>query len=159
MNESYRRAARVADFVGKIDRKAKRPKTDHRKPPPGVKLLPRADRIKLLLKRDGDRCQCGCMGVIGRAPVEIEHKIRLEMVRQLPDEQRAWYFSLANERLFIAGHQVAKSAQEAAERAHFNRLAATPRPTLGIMSNAKADRLRAKAEASERRLAAKSGRA
>ncbi len=101
-----------------------RRKQDHRKPPKGVKIAPRDVRIAFLLERDGSFCQCGCSQVIDPKRCEIEHFVPLWKVAHLPDEQRAKYFMPENERLYAPlCQQKKKNADEAAERAHFKRLA------------------------------------
>ena len=100
-----------------------RRKSTHRKAPPNVKELGREEKILALLERDGPLCQCGCRKPVNPERCEIEHTISLDSVRHLPDAERAKYFELSNQTLFIAGHQKEKTGKEAGRRAHFNRLA------------------------------------
>lgn len=102
-----------------------RRKPSVRKRPPGVKDMARERKIAALLERDGPLCQCGrpeCGKPIDPNNCEIEHRIPLWKVSHLPDAERAIYFSLDNERLFRPRCQARKTAEEAAERAHYERM-------------------------------------
>lgn len=58
-----------------------------------------------------------------RTMLEVDHIIPLWKVAELPDQQRRWYFTLANLQLRCRDCHKKKSAREAAERAHLKRLA------------------------------------
>lgn len=74
-----------------------------------------------LAKRDGDRCHwLGCEEKHG---LEVDHKIPLYSVRELPDDQRREYYGPGNLWLLCGPHHKAKSAREAAQRAEDRRLA------------------------------------
>jgi hypothetical protein len=94
-----------------------------RRRPPNTKDIARERKIEILLERDGPLCQCGCGKPIDPKHCEVEHRVPLWEVEHLPDEQRAIYFSIDNERLFRPRCQLRKNREEAARRAHFNRLA------------------------------------
>ncbi len=106
-------------------RRLGRRKTSVRRRPVGVKDIAREKQIAMLLERDGPMCQCGraeCGKPVDPNNCEIEHRIPLWKVAHLPDQERAIYFGPDNLRLFRRGCQVRKNREEAAERAHYERL-------------------------------------
>lgn len=113
-------AVRTANAIGRWKRRAN---TEHRKPPPGIKLLPKHKLLPILLERDGPLCQCGCGKPIDPDNWEAEHTISLESVKDLPDALRGKYFLPENQKAYRPGCQKRKSAREARDRAHLIRLA------------------------------------
>ena len=72
-----------------------------------------------LRKRDGDRCrQCGPGGKF----LEVDHRVPLWKVADLPPANRRQYFMLTNLWLLCSDCHKRKSAKESAERAHMKRL-------------------------------------
>ena len=57
-----------------------------------------------------------------RIVLEVDHYIPLWKVAHLPDDRRRWYFTIENLWLMQPQCHTKKTAKEAAERAHFNRL-------------------------------------
>jgi 5-methylcytosine-specific restriction endonuclease McrA len=92
---------------------------------------PRRQR-EYLMKRDGPACRnCG-----GCNALEIEHQIPLWLVEHLPDDARRAYFGPSNLALWCKACHLAKTKQEAFERAkvHRQRQMAAPRPASRIGS-------------------------
>ena len=56
-------------------------------------------------------------------PWELDHIEPLWKVAHLPDEERYWFFTMANMQTLSPEAHARKTAKEAAERGHFNRLA------------------------------------
>lgn len=76
-------------------------------------------QLNSLRKRDGDRCcECGPGGKF----LEVDHKVPLWKVADLPPARRREYFLLGNLQLLCGQCHKLKSAKEAAERAHHKRL-------------------------------------
>lgn len=76
--------------------------------------------VALLIERDGPRCtDCGEIP----DSYEVDHEIPLWKVADLPPERRIKYFGLENLKLRCVPCHKRKNGKEAAERAHFNRLA------------------------------------
>ena len=76
--------------------------------------------LKTLRKRDGDHCrQCGPSGKF----LEVDHRVPLWKVVDLPSAKRRQYFLIGNLQLLCFDCHKRKSAKEAAERAHHRRLA------------------------------------
>ncbi len=73
-----------------------------------------------LADRDGKHCHwLGCEEASG---LEVDHKIPLFSVRDLPDDERREYYGPTNLWLLCGPHHKAKSAREAAQRAEAARL-------------------------------------
>lgn len=74
-----------------------------------------------LAKRDGAHCHW--LGCDEKHDLEVDHKIPLFSVRDLPDDERRKYYGPGNLWLLCKAHHKAKSAREAAQRAEAARLA------------------------------------
>ena len=80
--------------------------------------------LSALKKRDGWKCAC-CGNDYIALHLDVDHVIPLWKVKGLPIEIRRKYYLLGNLQLLCSPCHKRKSAKEAAERAHFNRLAKT----------------------------------